>query len=285
MTPIKFKKYEGTGNDFIIIDGFKSPEANKLFSIKRDLIKSLCDRHYGVGADGIIINAKPDHNGISKMIIYNSDGSLAEMCGNGIRCLVKYIIDTNNLHNQTEFNIETLAGLLNARFQTNGDIKVNMGEPTFTPNNIPTTLATGKDNLPTGIINIENTSLQIYAAGMGNPHLVTFIDDFDSIRFEKLGPVLENSSYFPEKTNVHFVKIVNRETLELLVWERGCGPTLACGTGACASLAVSATLQLCNEKANIILPGGTLFIEWPNKSGDIYMSGPAKYVFSGSIEI
>ena len=281
MENIIFEKYQGNGNDFIIIDA-RDNEIFNNFNLKEFIdIKSLCDRQYGIGGDGVIIIKEPDLNNFAKMIIYNSDGSEAQMCGNGIRCLVEYIHRSNKENIiSSEFRIETKAGLKIAQYN-HGEITVKMGKPILENNQIPTTIDTKQNNLPSYLFKESNFVHQGYAVGIGNPHLIFFIKDINKISLSLLGPIFENNKLFPEKTNVHFSQIIDRENIKVRVWERGAGPTLACGTGACAVHVAAFILGLCNSETTINLPGGDLKINWSRLEDEILMTGYAKKVFSG----
>ena len=281
----KFSKYQGLGNDFIILDARRN-NLDYLFSINKDnFIERLCNRNFGIGADGIILVLESDDNCFVKMKIYNSDGSEPEMCGNGIRCLVSFLRDNNEINIKEQIQIETKAGEIKTSVVNNENIKVNMGEPILSPQNIPTKLLMNNLKIPNGQITINDQKLNVYAASMGNPHMIVFVNKLERIPFEVWGKYLEKHSSFPNDTNVHFVEVLDESNIKVKVWERGCGPTLACGTGACACLVVTSKLGKTLDTANVYLPGGKLEIEWPNQSGPIYMQGPAKKVFSGLIEI
>lgn len=280
---LDFSKYHGLGNDFVIIDVRKSA-TNSISKLTNPLyIKKLLNRNFGIGADGLILINNPQSNAYARMQIFNSDGSEAEMCGNGIRCLCKYIIDNDKNFDHLSISVETLAGLILCEIMPDQSIIVDMGKPTLNPDEIPTTLSIGEHRLPQGCFEIDGISLDLFAVGMGNPHLIVPIAKLANINHHKLGPVLENHSAFPAKTNVHFLEVINHSTLKIIVWERGSGSTLACGTGACATLVASSMLGYSDKKANIVLPGGTLNISWPNENSSVYMCGPAEYVFSGQI--
>ena len=279
MDKLNFKKYQGLGNDFIIIDGLTTNLGQDKTIINSDNIRRLCNRKFGIGSDGLII-ALPSALYDFRMKYYNSDGSEGEMCGNGLRCLIRFILDLKITNNISSFNIETLAGKIAAKTVAN-NIEVNMGSPILEPTSIPTLLQVDSNNVPHGNIILDNKVFDIYSAGMGNPHAVIIVDDLTTIKLNLWGPLVENSSNFPLKTNVHFIKIHNRRKIEIVVWERGCGPTLACGTGACASLVILSLLDKCDPQAQVLLPGGELFVSWPNKTGDIFLTGPAEYVFTG----
>lgn len=281
MPRIFFEKYQGNGNDFIIIDSRKYDFYNDLL-LNNINSHNLCNRNFGIGADGIIFILKAvDQDNDVRMVIYNSDNSEAEMCGNGIRCLIKFLKDmTLDNNSKCEFRIETKAGLKVSTYQK-GKITVNMGKPIFESNLIPTIISEKIKDIPTKVFEIDNFNNRGYSCSMGNPHLIFFVDNLKNINLYELGPLLEKNKFFPQKTNVHFCKIINSENIEVLVWERGAGATLACGTGACAIHSVAFRLGYCGNKSTIKLPGGTLDIEWGDNNDDVYMTGDAKKVFSG----
>ena len=281
MENIIFEKYQGNGNDFIIIDSRGNEIFNNFKSKDIFDIKKLCDRQFGIGGDGVIFIKESDGNNFAKMIIYNSDGSEAQMCGNGIRCLVEYIHRSNKeTINSSEYRIETKAGLKIAQYN-NGEITVKMGKPILDTNQIPTNIDTKHNHLPSYLFKESNFEQQGYAVGMGNPHLIFFIKDINKISLSILGPIFENNKLFPEKTNVHFSQIIDRDNIKVRVWERGAGTTLACGTGACAVHVAAFKLGLCNSETTINLPGGNLKIKWARLDDEILMTGYAKKVFSG----
>ena len=273
--PMRFTKMQGIGNDFIIIDGFHQSVPNP-----NALAARLCDRHYGVGADGMII-ALPSPLADARMHYLNADGNDAEMCGNGIRCLGKYLYDSG-LCRKSPMRVETGAGILSLEIEAECDvakrITVDMGAPRFAPGEIPV-------DAPTNAVTLEagGRRLGFLCVGMGNPHAVTFDLYPDEEEFRRLGPLLERHPAFPRRANIEFCR-VTEDGAEVLVWERGDGPTLACGTGACAVLAAGATLGLLPRRAAIRLPGGTLDIRWA-EDGHLFMTGPAETVFTGEMEI
>ena len=284
---INFVKMHGLGNDFILIDCI-----NKSFgdsSFLSYLAKKLCDRNFGIGADGLIL-ILPSSKADLRMRIFNYDGSEAQMCGNGIRCFAKYAYE-NKLVLKNKFTVETLAGIITPEliFQDLKNkkvlrIKVDMGIPKLRRREIP---MIGEDT-PTVVgerlkINSEQT-FKITCVSMGNPHCITFVDDVQSIPVDKIGPKIENHSLFPEKTNAEFIQVLNRKEINFRVWERGVGETLACGTGACAALVASVLNKKTDREATIHLPGGDLDIHWANDE-HIYMTGPAELVFKGKMEI
>jgi len=284
---IDFIKMHGLGNDFILIDCI-----NKSFgdsSFLSYLAKKLCDRNFGIGADGLIL-ILPSSKADLRMRIFNYDGSEAQMCGNGIRCFAKYAYE-NKLVLKNKFTVETLAGIITPEliFQDLKNkkvlrIKVDMGIPKLRRREIP---MIGEDT-PTVVgerlkINSEQT-FKITCVSMGNPHCITFVDDVQSIPVDKIGPKIENHSLFPEKTNAEFIQVLNRKEINFRVWERGVGETLACGTGACAALVASVLNKKTDREATIHLPGGDLDIHWANDE-HIYMTGPAELVFKGEMTV
>ena len=280
-----FSKYQGLGNDFIIFDA-RGNNLDHLFSINKDnFIEHLCNRNFGIGADGIILILESNNKCFVRMKIYNSDGSEPEMCGNGIRCLIAFLNDNNEINGLSEIPIETKAGLILTSIDGNENIKVNMGEPILSPLDIPTKLLMNSLKVPNGVITLKDQILNVYAASMGNPHMIVFVNDIEGIPFQEWGSFLEKHNTFPNDTNVHFVEIIDKSNIKVKVWERGCGPTLACGTGACACLVVTSKLGKTLNNANVYLPGGKLEVEWPNQSGPVFMQGPALKVFSGEIDI
>ena len=283
MKNISFEKYQGNGNDFVIIDSrgnefYKNYKTNKKFDIKK-----ICNRQFGVGADGVIFIEEPNEDNYAKMIIFNSDGSEAQMCGNGIRCLVEYLHVNDLINNENiEYKIETKAGLKIAKY-INDEITVKMGVPILECQNIPTTIEKKINSIPSHEFIEKDFNNMGYSVGMGNPHLIFFVEDIESIVLSRLGPIFEKNELFPEKTNVHFCQILNRDNIKVKVWERGAGPTLACGTGACAIHVAAYKLGLCNSQTIVTLPGGNLKIDWSKDDCEVMMTGNAKKVFSGSM--
>ena len=285
MNKFVFYKYQGNGNDFIIIDSRNNDSYKRLISNNNFKVKKFCDRNFGIGADGIIFIVKANNDNDSRMIIFNSDGSEAEMCGNGIRCMIEYLHNQENSQfNKSEYRVETKAGLKVAKYNS-GKITVKMGKPIFENNLIPTTMKKTINELPSEEFNYENFNAQGYAVSMGNPHLIFFVEDLTLISHKELGPIFENNNLFPEKTNVHFCQIINSQKIIVKIWERGAGSTLACGTGACAIHVAARKLSRCNAKTSIILPGGELIIKWDNNDDEVLMTGIAKNVFKGSFTI
>jgi diaminopimelate epimerase len=281
---ISFVKMHGLGNDFVLIDCLNKSLGDSSFLSY--LAKRLCNRNFGIGADGLMLilsSSKAD----LRMRIFNSDGSEAQMCGNGIRCFAKYAYE-NKLVSKNKFKVETLAGIIIPELTISNNnilgVKVNMGVPKLRRREIP---MNGEDTTTvvdeTLKINPEQ-AFKITCVSMGNPHCIIFVNDVQSIPVDEIGPKIENHPLFPEKTNVEFIHILNRKEINFRVWERGVGETLACGTGACASLVASVLNNKSEHQAIIHLTGGDLNIQWAD-NGHLYMTGPAELVFRGEMEI
>ncbi len=280
---IQFSKYQGLGNDFLILDGRDLTDPEACFGLTPERVRRLCDRRFGVGADGIILALPPSHGGDLRMRIFNADGTEPEMCGNGIRCLAMFLADSDGDTPGRRWQIETLAGLIVPELQPGGAVKVDMGIPLLQPDAVPTTLPLGEAGIPQGSIEADGCTFAVGAAGMGNPHVVIPVDDLEAVDLERFGAALEVHSCFPARTNVHFVKALSPTHLAMRVWERGAGPTLACGTGACATLVVCHRLGLAERCAQLDLPGGSLIIAWDDVSGHLFMTGAAEAVFDGVV--
>jgi len=281
---LQFSKYQGLGNDFLLLDsreGLPVRDGGGPSDLDPQSIRRLCDRRFGVGADGVILALPPQEGGELRMRIFNADGTEPEMCGNGIRCLARFLADTDGDTPGRSWQIETLAGRIVPELQADGRIRVDMGAPFLEPAQVPTTLPIGPQGLPQGELEVEGCRLRVAAAGMGNPHVVIPVEDVEAVDLEGLGAALEVHPAFPARTNVHFVQALNPEHLVMRVWERGAGPTLACGTGACATLVASHLLGLSERRARLDLPGGSLEINWDAESGHLFMTGPAEAVFQG----
>lgn len=279
MSKIQFTKMHGLGNDYIYIDAIKNKDLKEIFTRYSlgALVRYLSDRHFGIGGDGVIFL---DSSTVAdfKMRIFNSDGTEAEMCGNGIRAFAKYIYD-NSLAKGEILKIETLAGIKEIKREkyftgiNNEEIDeyvVNMGQPKVW----------GKTELEILDNKIETINISI-----GNPHAVIFVENVDNIQIDKIGPIIENYKYFPQKTNVEFVQILDKNLIKVRVWERGSGETLACGTGSCAAVIAGFTNNLTKRKVKVLLQGGELEIDWNEQDNNVYMKGIATKVFDGTIEI
>ncbi|AFM01636.1 diaminopimelate epimerase [Desulfitobacterium dehalogenans ATCC 51507] len=271
-------KMHGLGNDFVFIDHFVSAPAETLDY--PELSRKLCHRQFGVGGDGLIV-VLPSEKADARMRIFNSDGSEPEMCGNGIRCFARYIYDQGHV-TKNPLQVETLAGILTLHLTVEGDkvtgVRVDMGEPILKPEQVPVLIL--GESVVGAKLSMDGQEFEFTAVSMGNPHCVIFVEDYETLDFERMGPAIEKHPLFPRKTNVEFIIVNSTKELTMKVWERGSGPTLACGTGACAS-AVAAVLNGKTERSvTVHLPGGDLQIEW-GEDNRVYMTGPAAYVFKG----
>ena len=284
MTQIKFTKMQGAGNDFILME---YGEYKKIEDKFPQAAVKLCDRHFGIGADGIFVPVEnPKTYSDLGWLFFQPDGSTAQMCGNGMRCFARFCFD-KKLVSKRKFSVETLAGKIVPEVLEDLRVKVNMGHPVLEPEKIP---FKGDKNLNYPLWD-GIKKFTVNAISMGNPHCVIFVKDDENINelAKKYGKVIENDELFPEKTNVEFVKVKTREEIDVAVWERGCGITLACGTGACACVVAAILNGLCDKKVKVNLPGGSLTIEWSGNSQntdfDVFMTGEAQYVFTGTIDI
>ncbi len=272
MKTIRLTKMQGCGNDFVIMDY----DEYKKTDISMDkFAKQICDRNFGIGADGLIIPKTDETKADIGWYFYNSDGSTAQMCGNGMRCFAKYVFD-KKLVDKKSFSVMTGAGIIKPELLANGNVKVNMGTPILEDEKIP---FKGERNFK-----ILDREFDFTPVSMGNPHCVIFTDNTPIDDAKKYGPYIEKHEYFPEKTNTEFVKIKSKTEIDLCVFERGCGITLACGTGACASVVACVLNNLTENNVKVNLPGGAVFIDWQgskdNHGKDIFLTGPANYVFN-----
>ena len=281
---LEFTKMEGLGNDFVIIDDRET--AIEAIVSYPDLAVKLCDRHFGVGADGIIlILPSQDHDFTFR--IFNSDGSSAQMCGNGMRCVARYVYE-KQIVSQKTMQVDTLAGTVvpEVLVDENGaviSVRVDMGEPVLACEKIPFQSETETAvDLP---LTVGDAIFQITAVSMGNPHAVTFVDDVDAMDIKTIGPIIETHDRFLEKTNVEFIEVVSPAELKMKVWERGAGITLACGTGACASLVAAHLTGRADTRAVIHLDGGDLQIFWDKETNHLFKEGPANYAFEGTVTL
>lgn len=269
-----FTKWQGCGNDFVLIDLITNKyDVDNLIT----LAPQLCDRHYGIGADGVIL-ILPSQIADFRMQIINSDGSEAEMCGNGIRCYAQALY-YYNLTQEKKFTVETGAGILTPEIVDAENVIVDMGEPILKAAQIPVISSTEK--VIAEKINVLGEEFTITCVSMGNPHCVTFVDDIGKIDMYKFGPAFEKHEIFPRKTNTEFAQIIDDHTIRMRVWERGAAITNACGTGSCATLVAAVLNNKLGREANLILDGGQLHIRWDEDTNHIFMTGPAKLVFSG----
>ena len=281
---IKFTKMEGLGNDYVYVDC--TEKSNEEIEYISKLACKISDRHFGVGSDGLILICKSDVADF-KMKMYNQDGSQAQMCGNGIRCVGKYVYD-KGLTNKRSITVETLAGIKKLDFDIQNNevvsVTVNMGKPILQENLIPCVAdvkaETNNNEISHVKLHVLDKDFDFTCVSMGNPHAVALVDDVENFDVEKYGKIVECDKHFPQKTNVEFIEIINESTIKMRVWERGAGETLACGTGASASAVACILNELVapNKEIKVKLLGGDLLIKW---NEDVYMTGPAKIVFEG----
>lgn len=281
---LKFTKMHGCGNDYIYIDGARERIPAER---KPELVRRLSDRHFGIGGDGVIF-INPSDQADFEMEMYNMDGTRAEMCGNGIRCVAKYVYD-KGLTDQTQISVISAGRIKyldlhveNGRVST---VKVNMGEPILKACEIPVLAEEEKGEVIAEPIEIEGKVYRMTCVSMGNPHAVVFVEDVQDFPLEQVGSGFEKHPRFPKRVNAEFVKILDEKTIEMRVWERGTGETLACGTGACAAAVACSLNGLTKDTVTVKLLGGTLQIQWDKAENRVYMTGPATTVFEGEIEI
>ncbi|MCW7753957.1 diaminopimelate epimerase [Desulfobotulus sp. H1] len=278
-------KMHGLGNDFILVDDRDGRVAGRY--PYPDLARKLCDRHFSIGGDGLIV-VLPSQSCDMAFAIFNSDGSEAGMCGNGMRCFARFLYEKGLLR-QKVITVETLSGPVVCILENDEEdrvmgVRVDMGPPRLLPADIPFVWDGGKEPLEVALKVLDQT-FQVTPVSMGNPHAVIFMEDIDPVPLEIWGPAVENHPSFPEKTNVEFVQVLSPESIRVRVWERGAGVTLACGTGACAALVASVLTGRTGKKVEVLLPGGRLLVEWDDRSGHLYKSGPAETIFETSIRI
>ena len=277
---IKFTKMQGLGNDYVYMDAIHQKIENE-----SSLAQFVSNRHFGIGSDGLILICKSDVADF-KMRMFNSDGSEAEMCGNGIRCVGKFVYD-KGLTDKTTVTIETLAGIktleLNTKEGKVETVKVDMGEPILNPKEIP--VISDEEPVKNLMLEAEGRKFKFTCVSMGNPHAITEVEDTEKFDVEKYGKVLEVDNAFPNKTNVEFIQIVDKNHVKMRVWERGAGETLACGTGACATAVACYLNGKTDRNVEVELLGGKLFIEWNEENNHIFMTGPAVTVFEGGLDI
>lgn len=277
---MKFAKMQGCGNDYVYVNCFEEEVPDR-----PELSRIVSNRNFGIGSDGLICIC-PSDKADFKMDMYNADGSSAQMCGNGIRCIGKYVFEKGMTDKKT-ITVETLAGIktlgLNVEDGVVRTVRVDMGSPELRPQFIPVS-EHGKDFINRSVI-VGSEEFFVTAVSVGNPHAVVFVKDVDSLDLKTLGPKFENHPLFPERVNTEFVQVIDKNTLKMRVWERGSGETLACGTGATATLVASALNGLTGNSATIRLLGGELFIEWDREKNKLYMTGPAVLVFDGELYI
>ena len=275
---MKFTKMNGCGNDYVYINGFVEKVENP-----KELAKKVSDRHFGIGSDGLILIVPSDKADFC-MRMFNADGSEGEMCGNGIRCVAKYVYD-HKMTDKTEISVETKAGIkyldLTVEDGKVTKVKVDMGEPILEPKKIP--VRSEKKRVVNEPIAVAEKTWNMTCVSMGNPHAVVFVEDTGSLEIEKYGPLFENHELFPNRTNTEFVQVLNRNEINMRVWERGSGETLACGTGTCASVVACILNGYTDEKVLVHLLGGDLEIKYEKTTNHVFMTGPAETVFEGEL--
>ena len=277
---MKFTKMQGIGNDYVYVNCFeeevKDPAKTAIF---------VSDRHFGIGSDGLIL-IKPSDKADFEMDMYNADGSRGAMCGNGIRCVAKYVYDYG-LTDKCQISVATLSGIKYLELTIEEGkvalVKVNMGKPELAASKIP--VISNKKEVINEVVQIDGEEYKITTVSMGNPHAIVYMEDIKKLEIEKVGPKFELNEIFPDRVNTEFVKVIDRNTAEMRVWERGSGETLACGTGACAVAVASALNGYTEDKVTVKLLGGDLQIEWNREENIVYMTGTATVVFDGEIEL
>lgn len=277
---MKFTKMQGLGNDYVYVNCFKETIENP-----PEMAKKVSNRNFGIGSDGLIM-INPSDVADFEMEMYNADGSRSEMCGNGIRCVGKYVYDYG-LTEKEHISVETLAGIKYLDLTVEDGkvklVKVDMGSPELVPENIP--IVADGNRVIDEPINVNGTEYRMTGVSMGNPHAVVYVEDVKGLDIETIGPAFENHERFPNRVNTEFVKVLDRNTVEMRVWERGSGETMACGTGACA-VAVACILNgFTEDKVTVKLLGGDLQIEWDKEADKIYVTGPAEVSFDGEINL
>lgn len=279
---MKFTKMQGCGNDYVYVNGFVEKIAAEA---KPDIVRRLSDRHFGIGGDGVIF-INPSEIADFEMEMFNADGSRSQMCGNGIRCVAKYVYDYG-LTDKTSLTIESFGAIKYIDLTVeNGKVslvKVNMGAPILNAKDVP--VLSENEQVIDEEIEVEGKTYRMTCVSMGNPHAIVYMDDVKNLDIDKVGPYFENHKRFPERVNTEFVRVMDRNTVEMRVWERGTGETLACGTGCCA-IAVSCILNgLTEDKVTVKVLGGELLCEWDREENLVYMTGPAVTVFDGEINV
>lgn len=277
---MKFTKMHGIGNDYVYVNCFEESVKNPA-----EVSKFVSNRHFGIGSDGLIL-ISPSAIADFRMNIYNADGSQAEMCGNGIRCVAKYVYDYG-LTDKTEISVETLAGIKYLRLQVeNGkvaSVEVNMGAPILEPKEIPVAVEESPVvNVP---VEVKGKIYHMTCVSMGNPHAIIFMNNVKDLDIAAIGPYFENHTVFPKRTNTEFVEVLDRNTVDMRVWERGSDETLACGTGACATTVACILNDKTENEVTVHLLGGDLKIRWDREANQVYMTGPATVVFDGEITL
>ena len=279
---IKFTKMQGCGNDYVYVNCM-----DKLIDNPEKVSQYISDRHFGIGSDGLILICPSDVADF-RMAMYNADGSEGKMCGNGVRCIAKYVYEYG-LTDKKKISLETKSGIKYLDMDIEDGkvqmVKVDMGAPILKPAEIPVKTDSSMDSFINQPLDVDGNTFMVTCVSMGNPHAVVFVDDTKSLDIRKYGPVFETHPAFPEQVNTEFVQVISRNEINMRVWERGSGETLACGTGTCASVVACVLNGRTDEKVTVHLLGGDLFIEYNRDNGTVWMTGPAEIVFDGEIEL
>lgn len=277
---MRFTKMHGLGNDYVYVNCFKEKVEHP-----SEVARFVSDRHFGIGSDGLIM-INPSKVADFEMEMYNADGSRGEMCGNGIRCVAKYVYDYG-LTDKTSISVETLGGIkyldLTIKDGKVALVKVDMGKPELKPERIP--IVSDEERVVNEPIIVGGMEYRMTGVSMGNPHVVVYVKDLEGVKIEQVGPKFENHERFPKRVNTEFAKVLDRKTVEMRVWERGSGETLACGTGACAVAVASILNGMTEDQVTVKLLGGDLLIEWDQEEDRVYMTGPATVIYDGEIAI
>ena len=277
---MKFTKMHGIGNDYVYVNCFQEKVENP-----SEVAVKVSDRHFGIGSDGLIL-IKPSEKADFEMEMYNADGSQGAMCGNGIRCVAKYVYDYG-LTDKTSISVDTKSGVKHLELTVEDgkviQVRVNMGSPELLAEKIP--MIYPMKQVISQPLNVNEQIYEVTAVSMGNPHAVVYLDDVKNLKIDEVGPFFEKHRAFPESVNTEFVRVIDRSTVEMRVWERGSGETLACGTGACAVAVASVLNGYTDEQVTVKLLGGDLKISWDRKDNLVYMTGPAAVVFDGEIQL
>ncbi len=278
---IKFTKMHGLGNDFVVIDGI-----NQQIELTPEQIRFIANRQFGIGCDQLLLVEKSQTKEAEfRYRIFNADGGEVEQCGNGARCFARFVVD-NQLTSQREISVETMSGLIVLVLEDSGEVTVNMGVPVFEPKRIPFIAESSSgESLNEYLLKTHDGIVKIAVASMGNPHAVLEVKSIDDAPVEQLGPEIESHQRFPKKVNVGFMQILSPNEIRLRVFERGAAETLACGSGACAAVAIGRHQGKLAESVNVSLPGGNLIIRWAGDNEPLFMTGPATYVFEGRISL
>jgi diaminopimelate epimerase len=272
----KFTKMHGLGNDFVLIDC-----VNQSVQLSPEQLRYLANRRLGIGCDQILLVEKAKNNADFRYRIFNSDGSEAEQCGNGARCFVRYVYD-HGMTQKKEIRVETLGGIIVPRLETSGEVTVNMGIPKFEPQEIP---FIAEERMLTYLLDVSEKQIEFSILSMGNPHAVQIVEDINHSSILAEGALIENHSRFPQHVNAGYMQVVNREHINLRVYERGVGETLSCGTGACAAVVAGITRGLLDSTVRVSTTGGNLSICWEGENNPVWMTGPVISVFDGEIEL